>query len=322
MASSNKLDLINIKKYLSQKNIKVGSFLPFNSDASDKVFKVCKTANQKILMLSFHNKPSEYQKYVRATEVLVNQNVDTPEIIDQSSHHKCVVMDYFPIANAAKYFKKDHQKNILSQAVKSLVKLQAPRKKFSGIPLKPIANLIKDASRGVETYIEHYEHKLQIGYYLNRLIQLSIKKNFTSLAKYKPTLTHGDYFLDNFIYYQGFLYVIDHQDLHYNHPHLDIASLIFDARRQYSAATEEKLILNYARLQKKSVQETKESIHLVSLARNMRILGNWVQLHNKGKTLYLKKYRKTTWAQILKHVNELRLWDLREIFQEIIKKTT
>ena len=31
-------------------------------------------------------------------------------------------------------------------------------------------------------------------------------------------------------------------------------------------------------------------IHLVSLARNLRILGNWINLYRSGKPKYLKKY--------------------------------
>ena len=64
-----------------------------------------------------------------------------------------------------------------------------------------------------------------------------------------------------------------------------------------------------------------DDIHLVSLARNLRILGNWISLYRSGKPHYLKKFRKNTWLQILKHVEHLRLWDLRELFQEIYYKT-
>jgi|TARA_B100000745_G_C19961506_1_gene325014 hypothetical protein len=47
-----------------------------------------------------------------------------------------------------------------------------------------------------------------------------------------------------------------------------------------------------------------------------------VQLYNAGKPKYLKVFRKNTWAQIFKHVEYLRLWDLREIFMEIYNKTS
>jgi aminoglycoside/choline kinase family phosphotransferase len=321
MASLKKSNLSKVKKQLSNKNIKIGGPLKFNPDASNKIFQICKTGKKTFLLLSFQNNPVEYQRYLRADHALCSQGVLTPSVIEKNPTHKFLLMEYFPINNASKFYKKEELKNIFPQAIKTLKLLQHPRKRFSGIPIKPFNNLTRNASKGIETYIEYFDYKIQIGYYLNRLIQKSLKNNIFSLNKYKPTLTHGDFFLENFIYYQKDLYLIDHQDLHYNHPYLDIASLIFDARRLYSSQTEDKLIRNYAKKFNLSLIDFRSEIHLVSLARNLRILGNWVNLYRSGKTQYLKKYRKNTWLQILKHVEYLRFWDLRELFEEIYNKT-
>ena len=286
-----------------------------------KFFNFVKQEKKTFLLLSFQNNPVEYQRYLRADHALSSQGVLTPSVIEKNPTHKYLLMEYFPINNASKYYKKEELKNIFPQAIKTLKLLQQPRKRFSGVPIKPFNNLTRNASKGIETYIEFFDYKIQIGYYLNRLIQKSLKNNLISLNKYKPTLTHGDFFLENFIYYQKDLYLIDHQDLQYNHPYLDIASLIFDARRLYSSQTEDMLIRNYAKKLNLSLVDFRSDIHLVSLARNLRILGNWVNLYRSGKTQYLKKYRKNTWLQILKHVEYLRFWDLRELFNEIYNKT-
>ncbi len=321
MASLKKSNLSKVKKQLLDKNIKTGGPLKFNPDASNKIFQLCKTGKKTFLLLSFQNNPVEYQRYLKAYNTLISQGVLTPTIIEKNPTHKYFLMDYFPTNNASRYYKKEELKNIFTQAIKTLNLLQYPRKRFSGIPLKPFNNLTRNASKGIETYIEYFDYKIQIGYYLNKLIQKSLKNNLFSLNKYKPTLTHGDFFLENFIYYQKDLYLIDHQDLHYNHPYLDIASLIFDARRLYSPQTEDRLIRNYAKKFNLSLVDFRSDIHLVSLARNLRILGNWVSLYRSGKTQYLKKYRKSTWLQILKHVEHLCFWDLRELFEEIYNKT-
>ncbi len=321
MASLNKSNLSKVKKQLLNKNIKTGGPLKFNPDASNKIFQLCKTGKKTFLLLSFQNNPVEYQRYLRADHALYSQGVLTPSVIEKNPTHKYLLMEYFPINNASKYYKKEELKNIFPQAIKTLKLLQQPRKRFSGVPIKPFNNLIRNALKGIETYIEYFDYKIQIGYYLNRLIQKSLKNNLISLNKYKPSLTHGDFFLENFIYYQKDLYLIDHQDLHYNHPYLDIASLIFDARRLYSSQTEDMLIRNYAKKLNLSLVDFRSDIHLVGLARNLRILGNWVNLYRSGKTQYLKKYRKNTWLQILKHVEYLRFWDLRELFNEIYNKT-
>ena len=220
MASLKKSNLSKVKKQLLNKNIKTGGPLKFNPDASNKIFQLCKTGKKTFLLLSFQNNPVEYQRYLRADHALYSQGVLTPSVIEKNPTQKYLLMEYFPINNASKYYKKEELKNIFPQAIKTLKLLQHPRKRFSGIPIKPFNNLTRNASKGIETYIEYFDYKIQIGYYLNRLIQKSLKNNIISLNKYKPTLTHGDFFLENFIYYQKDLYLIDHQDLQYNHPYL------------------------------------------------------------------------------------------------------
>jgi hypothetical protein len=321
MASSNSVNLSKIKKKFSQKNIKLGGKLNFQNDASNKIFHLCKIANKNFLLLSFQNCPSDFQKYLRADKVLDTLDVTTPKILEQHQTQKYLLMNYYPTNNSSQYYLKKEIKDILTASVNKIINLQKKRKKFAGIPIKSKLNLMKDASLGIETYIEYYDEKIQIGFYLNKLIQQSIKKNLDKITKYTPTLAHGDFFLDNLIYFKKKLYVIDHQDLYYNHPSLDIASLIFDARRSYSSKLEEKVIKDYARKSGQSLGALRDNIHMVSLARNLRILGNWVNLHQAGKAHYLKKFRKYTWLQIFKHVEHLRLWDLRELFEEIYKKT-
>ena len=66
MAKKNSISLAKIKKQLALKNIKIGGKLNFQNDASNKIFQLCKTANQTFLMLSFQNNPSEFQKYLKS----------------------------------------------------------------------------------------------------------------------------------------------------------------------------------------------------------------------------------------------------------------
>jgi thiamine kinase-like enzyme len=156
-------------------------------------------------------------------------------------------MDYYPTNNSSKYFKREEIKTILPRHFKTSFIFKSREKNFQVSLRKAHTNLMKDALKGIETYIGYFDHKIQIGYYLNRLIQLSLKKNLEKITKYKPRLAHGDFFLENLIYYKRKIFVIDHQDLHYNHPCLDIASLIFDARRQYSSKVEDRCIKEYAK---------------------------------------------------------------------------
>ena len=183
MASTNPVNLSKIKKQLARKNIRIGGRLIFNKDASNKIFQLCKTANQKFLMLSFQNNPSEFLRYLRADEVLESQGLLTPRILEENKSLKYLLMDYYPTNNSSKYFKREEIKIILPRALQNIIHLQKNRKIFSGIPVKSQTNLMKDALKGIETYISYFDHKIQIGYYLNRLIQISLKKNLEKITR-------------------------------------------------------------------------------------------------------------------------------------------
>ena len=181
MASIKKSNLSKVKRQLLNKNIKTGGLLKFNPDASNKIFQLCKTGKKTFLLLSFQNNPVEYQRYLRADHALYSQGVLTPSVIEKNPTYKYLLMEYFPINNASKYYKKEELKSISPQAIKALKLLQHSRKRFSGVPIKPLNNLTRNASKGIETYIEYFDYKIQIGYYLNRLIQKSLKNNLISL---------------------------------------------------------------------------------------------------------------------------------------------
>ena len=99
MASQNKINLIKIKNHLQNKNFKIGGFLNFKSDASEKIFKLCKTANQSLLVLSFLNKPSDYQKYIKATDILISQNVEHYIRLDAYSHVQKLDLSWYENEN-------------------------------------------------------------------------------------------------------------------------------------------------------------------------------------------------------------------------------
>ena len=54
----------------------------------------------------------EYQRYLRADHALCSQGVLTPSIIEKNPTHKYLLLEYFPINNASKYYKKEELKNI------------------------------------------------------------------------------------------------------------------------------------------------------------------------------------------------------------------
>ena len=113
MALSNSVNLSKIKKQFSQKNIKLGGKLNFQNDASNKIFQLCKTGNKTFLLLSFQNCPRDFQKYLRADQVLEKLDVSTPKILEQHKSQKYFLMNYYPTNNSSQYYLKKEIKDVL-----------------------------------------------------------------------------------------------------------------------------------------------------------------------------------------------------------------
>lgn len=322
MVKNNKIDLVEIENFFSKKKIQVKSIKKFNSDASNKDFTLFDTSYEKYLALSFCNQPKDFNSYINATNVLHALKMPVPPIIYSSRKTVTILMSYLPNDNATKYLKTKYLTTILQTASNHLTKMKNSKLKFDNIPKKSNGSLKKSAIWGISLYVDHYKNKIDGSDFILNLLIKNLKNTFKELSKYQPVLTHGDFFLDNLIFYDGKTWMIDHQDLVYDHPQLDIASLIYDARRVYSKLTIDMTLNSYLKHIKASQkQHMINSIHLVSLARNLRVLGAWAYLYQKGKKNYLKSFKKTTWHQINVHLDHLKLYELKDLLGTIYKET-
>ena len=323
MVKNNKINLDKIKNYFLEKNIKIQSFKKFNSDASNKEFRLYESLTDKYLVLSFVNQPQDFKKYINATKAFEIIGIPVPEMLYSNNSTVSVVMNYLPSNNATQYIKSRYLKTILLEASSHLVKLKNNQSKFKNISLRPKNALSKSAVWGISLYVNHYKKKIDGYDFILNILLKNLKKNFKKISIYQSILTHGDYFLDNLIFYKKKVWVIDHQDLSYDHPLLDIASLVFDARRIYSKKMTNDILDSYLKNIKPNEKKAMtDDIHLVSLARNLRILGAWIYLNKKGKAIYLKNFKQNTWHQINLHIDHLKLYELRDLLGIIHQETS
>ena len=323
MVKNNKINIAEIKKYFLKKNIQVNLIKKFNSDASNKEFTLFDTSHDKYLALSFRNQPKDFKSYINATNSLHALKMPVPPVIYSSRKTVTILMRYLPNDNATKYFKTKYLTTILQTASNHLTKIRNSKLKFDKIPKKASDSLRKSAIWGLSLYVEHYKKKIDGYDFILNLLLKNLKKTFKKISIYQSILTHGDYFLDNLIFYKKKVWVIDHQDLSYDHPLLDIASLVFDARRIYSKKMTNNILDSYLKNIKPNEKKAMtDDIHLVSLARNLRILGAWIYLNKKGKAIYLKNFKQNTWHQINLHIDHLKLYELRDLLGIIHQETS
>lgn len=132
----------------------------------------------------------------------------------------------------------------------------------------------------------------------------ALTETLTPLATGPAGFTHRDFFAGNLLWRperDGVrrVGILDFQSAALGHPAYDLASLIQDARRDFSAALAERLIARYlvARPELEPVK-FRAAIGICAAQRHLRVAGQWVRLARRdGKPHYLA-HGPRTWAML------------------------
>ena len=135
------------------------------------------------------------------------------------------------------------------------------------------------------------------------------------------TFVHRDFHISNLMFVKDSIGVIDSQDALIGNKAYDVASLIDDVRFVTTYRTKKKLLNYYLKSQKKSnIQSFKNDFEIISVLRNLKILGIFTRLakrDNKKKYLKLIPY---TWYLIkLRSKNNEKFKNLNNLLNNFIK---
>ena len=159
-----------------------------------------------------------------------------------------------------------------------------------------------------------------------------MKKELTKVYKklyFKNTVfVHRDFHASNIMVDKKKLGLIDSQDAIIGNPLYDLASLIDDVRIKLPSNLQERLFNFYyskSKLKKEQYKNLKNDFEILSVQRNLKILGIFVRLFKRdGKPDYLK-YLPYTWYLIEKRLknpvfNNLNLIIKKHLNIQKIKK--
>ena len=112
---------------------------------------------------------------------------------------------------------------------------------------------------------------------------------------------HRDFHVSNIIFNKKTFGLVDSQDAIIGNPLYDVASLIDDVRIKLPINLQNKLLKFYyskSNLKGEKYQNLKNDFDILSVQRNLKILGIFVRLHIRdGKSNYLK-YLPYSWSLI------------------------
>ena len=271
--------------------------------------------------------------YSVVNNILTKHKINAPKLIQ--NYYEDNIIEITDLGKKSFYdfiIKKKNKLNNYKELIKLIIKLQNIKLKqtyrfgkfkvnFETYTLK---NLHKESDLFFDWYLKYSSKKTKI-----KKIKSILKKELNYIYKKiyftNNVFVHRDFHASNIMVYKKTFGLIDSQDAILGNPLYDVASLIDDVRIKLPSHIQEKLFNYYYRnskLKKEKYENLKNDFEILSVQRNLKILGIFVRLYKRdGKSNYLK-YLPYTWSLIEKRLKNPVFENLNYLFKKYLKIKT
>ena len=284
---------------------------PLSGDASFRKFY---RHNNIIIVLSKKESRKNLLIYDAINKILVKNKIKAPKLIRQNYKSKHIQIEDFGNDTLYKKLKKNN-KNKLSyykkiiKLLNSIQKIKTKKiKTFLGssykVPKYSKRILFDEAKLFIDWYVpKKIKKKYQI--LVKKKLILAFKNLISKIKLSSKTFVHRDFHISNLMIKNKNLCVIDSQDAVFGNKAYDLASLIDDVRLKSSAALKRDIFEEYIKTNKKiNVKNFKNDFEILSVLRNLKIIGIFTRLAIRdNKKIYLK-YIPYTWELIEQRIEK------------------
>ena len=279
-------------------------------DASFRTFFRKKIGNKKsIIVFANKEKKKNLLIYDAINSLLIKNKILAPKLYNENYTNNFIEIQDFgddTIFNLLK--KKQNQKiSLYKKSVDLVNKIQKIKqnstKDFKGknykIPTYDNMKLFAETKLFLDWYAKKYLSKNK-RLNFNIEIKKQIKFLLSKLKLKNNIFVHRDFHISNLIRYKKQLATIDTQDALIGNRAYDLASLIDDVRFKSSKEFKDKIYNYYLKLNKKKVSEDifKNDFEILSVLRNMKIIGIFTRLAVRDKKIIYLKLIPYAWKLI------------------------
>ena len=150
-------------------------------------------------------------------------------------------------------------------------------------------------------------------------MKTELNKIYKKLNFKNNTFVHRDFHVSNIMLDKKKLGIIDSQDAIIGNPLYDVASLIDDVRIKLSQDLQNNLFEFYyknSKLKKEKIEKLKNDFDILSVQRNLKILGIFVRLSKRDNKLNYLKYLPYTWLLIERRMKNPIFNELNILFKK------
>ena len=277
-------------------------------DASFRKF-YRKSFNKKNSIIVYADKEKEKNLlvYDSINKILNKNNIKAPKLIDENYE-----LNYIEIEDLGEKtmfnFLKNNPKNLkyFKQAIDLLSKIQKIKdrkiKNFNGkiykVPEYSKKILFEESELFCKWYVQSILNKNKREVF-NKKLKIEIKKLITKLKLKNNTFVHRDFHVSNIMLNRKKTSIIDNQDALIGNQAYDLASIIDDVRYKTPVKTKNKIFDYFLKKNKKiNFLHLKNDFEILSVLRNLKIIGIFTRLAVRDKKLNYLKMIPYTWKLI------------------------
>ena len=281
-----------------------------SGDASFREFYRIKKNNKTSIIVSA--KKDKYKNlivYSVINNILNSNKINAPRLI--SNHYENNMIEISDLGDKSFYDFIILKKNKLIEyklLIKLIFKLQKIKTKkiyqLGKFKVKLFkyssSHLHKESDLFFDWYIKYSLKKKKISK-IKKLLRAELNKVYKKLNCKNDTFVHRDFHVSNIMLSKKKLGVIDSQDAIIGNPMYDVASLIDDVRIKLPQNLQNNLFKFYcknSKLKKIKIEKLKNDFDILSVQRNLKILGIFVRLSKRDNKLNYLKYLPYTWLLI------------------------
>jgi aminoglycoside/choline kinase family phosphotransferase len=291
------------------------------SDASFRSFYRKKNNKQNsIIVYAKKDKEKNLLIYDAINSLLIKNKIIAPKLYKENYKKNFIEIEDFGDDTVFKLLRKSgsNKINLYKKSIDLLSRIQKIRqnkiKNFKGknykVPIYESSKLFEETKLFSNWYAKKYISKKKLQTF-NTELNKQIKFLLLNLKLKNKTLVHRDFHVSNLMKYKKKLATIDTQDALIGNRAYDLASLIDDVRFKSSKKLKDKIYNYYLKLNKNKINSVilLNDFEILSVVRNMKIIGIFVRLAVRDKKVKYLKLIPHAWKLIELRIKNNEMFD-------------
>ncbi len=286
------------------------------------IYRITEKESTKII-IDFSRDKQEFKNFLNVYAILLKINISIPKIYEVNRKQYKIYMQDFGKNRFNKIHNKDNLYKLLKLAVDNIIVIQ------NESHLNNLANLkeytFEDLKIELKEFVTYYISKNKISNFPTSKFYELWKSMFYSQNYNMKNFVHKDFEFVNLLFLENHeshlqCGIIDFQSAFLGFIGWDLLSLLENPRINFTRDYNDKLIKyfydNTSTIE--NLNTFREQYHVLSLARQTRLLGRWRKLLSINNDNQYIDYLKITKSRTIATLNNIKNYQLRSIYEKYL----